>query len=232
MTSPLPNSLPPPLPAEPQRVFVVDDDEAFRVTVGKALRSAGFRVECFANALDCLEPAVAQAPDCIVLDLRMPRVSGLRVQRILAERGVESPLIFLTGRAGVSDAVDALQHGAFDFLEKPVTAAQLVERIRAAIEHSVLQRAWRREREAAAATLAGLGAREREVCSLLARGLPSKLIAQQMGISIRTVEHHRARILKKCGADSAADLVRLTLLAEELERSRSLTAMRADPSAQ
>ena len=192
-------------------VFVVDDDYDVRSSIALLLRSVGIEARCFDTAEALLAALDAASAGCVVTDVRMPGMSGLELQRELARRGLALPVILVTGHADVPMAVGAMKSGALDFLEKPFGDQQLIDRVQAALR---LDAARREERGAAAAVrdrLAGLTPREREVMELVVTGKPNKIIARELGLSTRTVEIHRARVMEKMGAGSLAELVRMVV---------------------
>jgi two-component system response regulator FixJ len=190
-------------------VFVVDDDEALRSALVQLLESAGFAVASYADGLAFLEDCVDDRPGCVLLDVAMPGLSGLEVQEALRGRGLRAPIVFLTGHGDIPMAVRAVQAGAVDFLEKPVTGAALLERVRRALAIDQEQRSERALRQEIAARHRRLSAREREVMRLVASGSSSKEIARVLGISVRTVEAHRVHVMHKMGASNLAELVSL-----------------------
>lgn len=194
-------------------VFVVDDDEAVRASVAMLLESVTLPVETFASGREFLDAWAGDRPGCLVLDLRMPGLSGLELQERLAERGSRLPIIFLTGHGDVPDAVAAMRAGAVDFLRKPFRDQDLLDRIQQALEVDRARRTAAGERAELAARLERLTPREREVLDRVVAGQPNKQIAAELGVSDRTVEIHRARAMAKMEAASLAELVRLVLRA-------------------
>lgn len=202
-------------------VYLVDDEDVVRDALAWLLRSRRLLSEGFASA-EAFEawlaprladesgsgPAWPASPACLVLDVRMPGTSGLVLFERLAERGLlpALPIIFLTGHGDVPTAVSAVKRGAFDFVEKPFSNNTLVDRIEQALRQSAQALQARRTRRHAAQALDELTAREREVMTLVIEGLPNKLIADQLAISVRTVEVHRARVFEKMGVKSAVEL--------------------------
>ena len=190
-------------------LYVVDDDEAFRDSLRWLLESSGYRVAAFAAGADFLQHYHADAGACLVLDVRMPGSSGLELQQELNRRGSMLPVVFVTGHGDVAMAVKALKSGAFDFIEKPFKDEALL----ALIEKAAAARATARVKEAArqdtAARLATLTQREREIMDRVIAGRRNKAIAQELGISVKTVEIHRSRVMEKMGADSLAALVQM-----------------------
>jgi RNA polymerase sigma factor (sigma-70 family) len=206
----------------PPTVFVVDDDLAIRQSLHWLIASAGWPVETYASAQEFLDSYQAGRPGCLVLDVRMAGLSGLELQDRLAAQEVCLPIIIITGHGDVPMAVRALKAGALDFLEKPFPDQVLLDRIRQALEQDARARdAWARQQELRA-RLARLTPREREVMDLVVAGKPNKVIAAQLGVSDKTVEAHRAKLMEKMQADNVADLVRLVLtltgLADEKPR--------------
>ena len=196
-------------------VFIVDDDAAVREALAWLLRSRRLHSESFDSAEAFAAALQARAPlrhsACLLLDIRMGALSGLALfEQLLAQGALATlPVIFLTGHADVRTAVDAVQRGAFDFYEKPFSDNALVDRIEQALRASGAQLAAQRAQAALAARLTELTERERDVMQLVAQGLPNKLIADQLGISVRTVEVHRARVFDKMQVKSAVELANL-----------------------
>jgi FixJ family two-component response regulator len=187
-------------------IFVVDDDEMMRDTLLAVLAPEGCRVTCFAEGQSFLLAARARTPACILLDVNMPDRSGLDVLRELDAPHYPAPILIVSGQRDVPTAVNAIKGGALDFIEKPFEAAAVVARVRDAIN------GWaRRALLADVRGAAQLTSREREVLVLLTSGASNKEAGRTLGISPRTVEVHRARIMDKLGAKNAADLVRLVL---------------------
>jgi two-component system response regulator FixJ len=192
-------------------VFVVDDDEAVRKSLAWLIGSVGLAVKAYESADAFLASWAEERPGCLVLDVRMPGMSGLELQDALARRGSSLPVIIVTGHADVPMAVRAIRAGAADFVEKPFSAVRLLESIRGAIA--------RRAPSATAADpalrqrFADLTPREREVLEQMVIGLPNKLIAHRLGMSPRTVEIHRGRVMQKTGANSLSHLVRMAVRA-------------------
>jgi len=207
------------MPQPEPTVFVVDDDRAMRESLTWLLDSVGLRVRSYATAADFLAEHDPAQPGCLVLDVRMPGMSGLDLQAELARRGVELPTIVITGHAEVSMAVRAVKAGAIDFIEKPFSDQLLLDRVRQALEIDLEVREVRRRREDALRRLATLTAREREVLNLVVAGKQNKEIASELGVSPKTVEVHRAHVMSKMCVDSLAELIRITLLAGEIREN-------------
>lgn len=202
-------------PASNATVFIVDDDASVREALAWLLRSRHLLSDSYASAEE-FEAMLAGGlslshPCCLLLDVRMPGMSGLALFDKLAERGLLQPMpvIFLTGHADVPTAVDMVKRGAFDFCEKPFSDNALVDRIEQALERSAQTLAARRAHDELQARLTELTDRERDVMQLVAKGLPNKLIADQLSISVRTVEVHRARVFDKMEVKSAVELANL-----------------------
>jgi two-component system, LuxR family, response regulator FixJ len=194
-------------------VFVVDDDPAMRQSLRWLIESVNVGVETYATAQDFLAAYDPDRPGCLVLDVRMPGMGGLDLQAELARREIEVPVIIITGYAEVPTAVRALKSGALDFIEKPFSDQLLLDRIQQAIASDRQARVRRHERAALAARVAQLTPREREVMQLVVAGSSNREIAAELGLSVKTVEVHRARVMEKMKVDSLADLVRLVLSA-------------------
>lgn len=202
-------------PPEECLVHVVDDDAALRRSLRFLLDSVGWKVQLYGSAEEFLEVAAAPTrPSCLLLDIRMPAMSGLELQQVLRERGVLMPILFMTGHADVSMAVQAMKSGASDFIEKPFKDQMLLDAVSAAIRRSAEALAEAQRRDTALALLAALSPREKEAARLIALGQPNKLIAAALGISEKTVHIHRQHVMEKAGISSAAELARLMLRAD------------------
>lgn len=193
-------------------VFVVDDEAPMRNALQRLFESAGLAVEAYATAQEFLDSCRPDTAGCLVLDVRMPGMSGLELQQELASRDVKIPVVFLTGSADVPMAVQAMQAGAVDFLEKPFENEILLARVREALERGARMQHDAGLRAGIEQRLARLTPREREVMELMVAGRLSKTIADMLGVSPRTVQIHRGRIMEKMQAPSLADLVRMALL--------------------
>lgn len=196
-------------------VFVVDDDEAVRTSLKLLLRSVGLPVETASSAQEFLDRFDAERPGCLVLDIRMPGLSGLELQERLNAMHAMIPVVFITGHGDVPMAVEAMQHGAVDFIQKPFRDQDLLDRINQALEKDRDNRAGLRERDSIRAHIADLTPREKEVLDLVTAGKANKVIAGDLDVSQRTVEIHRARVMEKMGASSLAHLVRMVIAAGE-----------------
>ncbi len=190
-------------------VFVVDDDVGVREALRRLVESIGLTADTYPNAAVFLENLDTDRPGCLVLDVRLPGMSGLELQKELADRGVQLPVVMMTAYPDVSVAVEAMKAGAFDFLEKPFPAQRILDSIQAAIaQDSRLRRQQARHREVQA-RLAQLSPREREVMDLVAEGQTSSAIASHLGLRKKTVEVYRSHINRKMGARNVADLIRM-----------------------
>ncbi len=192
-------------------VFVVDDDEAVRDSLAMLMRSVGIEVETHAHAGDFLAAYDPQRPGCLVLDIRMPGISGLDLQHRLGEEGALLPIIFITGHGDVPMAVKAIQNGAVDFIQKPFHDQALLDRIQQALRLDAERRRSLELRAEIARRLDRLSPRERQVLDLVVAGNANKVIAGRLGLSQRTVEIHRAKVMEKMEADSLAHLVRMVM---------------------
>jgi FixJ family two-component response regulator len=195
----------------PQTVYVVDDDDAVRNSLRMLLKSAGVHAEASASAQEFLSSYEVSQPGCLVLDVRMPGMSGLEMQHELNLRGATIPVIFITGHGDIPMAVEAMQHGAFDFLQKPFRDQELLDRVQRALVRDTEYRARLRHTDRIRDRLASLSPREREVLDLVTQGKANKMVAGDLGVSQRTVEIHRAHVMQKMEAGSLAELVRMMM---------------------
>jgi FixJ family two-component response regulator len=197
-------------------IHIVDDEASLRRALVFLLESAGWQVAAHESAEAFLaawtEPA---APGCLILDIRMPMMSGLELQRILNERGIHLPVIFLTGHADVSIAVQAMKHGACELIEKPFKDQTLLDAVGQAVRTDLAHRDVDSTRQALRSRLDKLSPRELEVARLIVEGLPNKTIGQRLDISERTVQVHRLHVMEKLGIHSAAELTQLILKADK-----------------
>jgi FixJ family two-component response regulator len=199
----------------PGIVYVVDDDEAFRDSVAWLLQTNGYQARLFADAesfLAEIKPGIGGPPRCVVLDVRMPGLSGPQAHDALADRGIELPVIFVTAHADVPIAVSAIKKGAFDFIEKPFAEGELLKRIEEALSFATESQAQQTQIASIHARLASLSERERQVLDAVVTGKMNKTIAYDLDISIKTVEAHRARVMEKMQATSLAHLIRMVAL--------------------
>ena len=200
--------------AEPT-VFIVDDDRSIGRMMERMMRSVGLNHRLFHSADEFLNAFTSASAGCLVLDIRMPGISGLELQKTLNDRGCKMPIIFMTGYADVTMAVDAMQNGAFGFVEKPFRPQLLLDRINDALRADSERRAQSLEARHVHERLARLTGREHEVLRLIVDGKTNKEIAKDLALSRRTVETHRARAMDKLEANSVAELVRLYLAAKD-----------------
>ena len=205
-------------------VAIVDDDEAVRSSTASLLTRAGFAVKVFENGDDFLSTELFEPVTCILLDMRMPGSNGLAVMRALDARGESPAVIVITGHGEVSLAVEAMKLGAYDFLEKPYEAEALLARIEDARKSRANAHVGGGVKAKAAALVADLSGRQREVLQGVVRGLQNKVIAFELALSVRTVEAYRAQLLHRLGCRGTADAVRLAIAAGFLEESAAKAA--------
>ena len=207
---------------EPQpTVFIVDDDEAVRSSLRLLLKSVGLPATGMPSARQFLETYDPQQPGCLILDVRMPGMSGIELQQQLNLRGAVIPVIFITGHGDIPMAVEAMRQGAFDFLQKPFRDQDLIDRVQRALAKDKADRAELGHRSRTRDRLETLTPREQEVLRLVTSGKPNKVMAGDLGVSQRTVEIHRARVMEKMGANSLAQLVRMIMDLEATEQQRT-----------
>jgi FixJ family two-component response regulator len=195
-----------------QTIYVVDDDRAVRDSLALLLRSVGLKSKQFESAQHFLDAYDPDWSGCIVLDIRMPGMSGMELQEVLSEKGTSLPIIFLTGHGDVPMAVEAMHEGAFDFLQKPFRDQELLDRINQALAWELENRSEKEKRTDVIGRYEQLTPREKEVMACVVLGQANKVIAMDLDLSQRTVEIHRSRVMSKMQARSLAELVRLALL--------------------
>jgi len=195
-------------------VFVVDDDEAVRRSLEALVKSVGLNVETFASGQEFLAAYNPDRPGCLVLDIRMPGMSGTELQESLRQRGCILPIIIITGHGDVPIAVHAMKHGAVDFIEKPFSKQLLLDRIHEAITRDERARTQSGRQARIQSRLATLTPRERQVLNLVAEGKPNKRIAAELGVSKKTVEVHRSHVMRKMQAGSLAEVVEQVVTAK------------------
>ena len=196
-------------------VYVVDDDDAVRNSIRLLLKTVGHAVTMYPSPEEFLGAYNDDHPGCLLLDIRMPKMNGLELQQILNRRGAIIPVVFISGHADVPIAVEAMQHGAFDFLQKPFRDQDLLDRVQRALDRDAANRRQLTEISRIRGRIDTLTPREREVLQLVAAGKLNKVIAAELNVSPRTVEIHRARVMEKMEAPSLAQLVRMVM---EVER--------------
>jgi RNA polymerase sigma factor (sigma-70 family) len=194
-------------------VYVVDDDASIRELLTWLMKREGIRVAAFASAQEFLASWRDEGPGCLVLDLHMPGMSGLDLQKYLIDHGVPIPVVFLSGQADVTNAVHAVKSGAVDFIEKPFDYRRIVEVLRDCLRRDSEERPRRAKGREVARRLASLSQREREVLDRVVAGRTNREIAEALDISVKTVEAHRAHLMEKLEVGSVAELVQATLSA-------------------
>jgi two-component system response regulator FixJ len=199
---------------EQRIVHLIDDDAAVRDAVGLLLRAEGFRVHPYDSAMAFLKAASANAEGCVLTDVRMPRMNGIELIAKMKEERISIPVVVLTAHADVPLAVEAMKLGAVDLLEKPFEDEALIAAVRAALNRRNAEERRSRENQAIKSRLASLTRRENEILAGLLKGLSNKVIAHELGISIRTAEVHRANIMAKMRAGNLAELVKMALAAQ------------------
>jgi RNA polymerase sigma factor (sigma-70 family) len=209
-----------PQPSPEPTVFIVDDDEVVARSLRWLIESIKLRVSTFGNAQAFLDGYRPELPGCLVLDVRMPGMSGIELQEQMRIRQWKIPVLFITGHGDVQMAVRAIKAGAFDFIEKPFNDQDLLDRIQCALAKDTERRRTDAERITLLRRVESLTQREREVMHLVVDGLPNKLIADQLGLSSKTVEVHRARVMEKMCAHSISDLVKMALKEEQLRSTQ------------
>jgi FixJ family two-component response regulator len=190
-------------------VFVVDDDESVRQSLKNLIGSVGLKVQAFASAQEFLRSKLTDVPGCLVLDVRLPGLSGLDLQKRMVEAGMEMPIIFITGHGDIPMTVRAIKAGAVEFLTKPFRDQDLLDAIQQALERDRVAREQRGKIEELRSRFDSLTPREREVMGLVVAGLLNKQIAGELGTSETTIKIHRHQVMEKMGAGSLAELVRM-----------------------
>jgi FixJ family two-component response regulator len=195
--------------ADDATVFVIDDDDQMRAAMQRLLKSVGLRAEAFANPQEFLRRKLPDGPSCLILDVRLPGMSGLDVQRKLTETGLQIPVIFITGHGDIPMTVKAMKSGAVEFLTKPFRDQDLLDAIQQALQRENELREQQHEIQELQDRYQTLTAREREVMGLLASGMLTKQIASRLGTSEITAQVHRGQVMRKMGANSPAELGRM-----------------------
>ena len=193
-----------------QLVFVIDDDASMREAIGRLLRAIGLTVRTFGSAREFLSTPLPDIPACVVLDVRLPGLSGLDLQREMVEKGIHVPVIFITGHGDIPMSVQAMKAGAVEFLTKPFRDQDLLDAVRSGIHRDREGRKERTELAALREGLSHLTRRERQVMALVVAGLLNKQIALRLGTSEKTIKIHRSQVMRKMHADSLAELVRMS----------------------
>jgi len=196
--------------APTQLVFVIDDDASIRDAISRLLHAIGLTVRTFGSAREFLQHRLPDIPACLVLDVRLPGLSGLDLQREMVERGIHVPVIFITGHGDIPMSVQAMKAGAVEFLTKPFRDQDLLDAVRSGIQRDRKGRKERAEVAKLREDLGQLTSREREVMSLVVAGFLNKQIALRLGASEKTIKIHRGRVMQKMRADSLADLVKMS----------------------
>jgi FixJ family two-component response regulator len=195
-------------------VFVVDDDPEIRRSLTRLLEEVDLAVQTYSSAREFLEAYDPGCQGCLVLDVRMPGTDGIALQKTLKEKGISLPVIIITGHGDVPMAVEAMQRGALDFIEKPFRAQPLLERINQALTQGAENHRRQAEKDAVAARVALLTARQRQVMALMAAGETTKTIAASLELSVKTVDYHRAKVMETMQARSMVDLARMLQVVE------------------
>lgn len=195
-------------------VFIVDDDEAVRDSLRMLMKSVGYKTECYGSANEFLKAYEPDKAGCLVLDVRMPDMSGIELQARLATMHSMLPIVFITGHGDMEMAVHAMQAGAVDFIRKPFSDQSFLDRIQQTVKRDLQNREVLQQLQTIRRRIESLTPRERQVMEMVAAGKPNKVIAVDLGVSDRTVEIHRARVMKKMEASSLPHLVRMVIKAE------------------
>nr|WP_208321374.1 response regulator transcription factor [Thiohalophilus thiocyanatoxydans] len=196
-------------------IHVVDDDQAVRESIEWLIESVGLNIRTYASANEFLENYTEDSLGCLILDVRMPGISGLDLQHILTERGIDLSVVFVTGHGDVPMAVRALKNGAVDFIEKPFNDQLLLDTIQSAVQKHSQRLKQRAELENLQTRYDNLTTREQEVMDRVVTGKPNRDVGGELGISVKTVEVHRAKVMEKMRARSIADLVKMAMMMRE-----------------
>jgi FixJ family two-component response regulator len=196
-------------------IHVVDDDQAVRESIEWLIESVGLSIRTYGSAHEFLDNYTEDSLGCLILDVRMPGISGLDLQHILIDRGIDLPIVFVTGHGDVPMAVRALKNGAVDFIEKPFNDQVLLDTIQSAVQKHRNRLKQRAELENLQARYENLTTREQEVMDRVVTGKPNRDVGEELGISVKTVEVHRAKVMEKMQARSIADLVKMAMMMHE-----------------
>jgi RNA polymerase sigma factor (sigma-70 family) len=196
-------------------IHIVDDDQAVRESIQWLIESVGLNIETYGSANEFLDNYAEDSLGCLILDVRMPGISGLDLQHILADRGIDLPIVFVTGHGDVPMAVRALKNGAVDFIEKPFNDQVLLDTIQSAVQKHRERLKQRAELENLQTRYDNLTTREQEVMDRVVTGKPNRDVGEELGISVKTVEVHRAKVMEKMQARSIADLVKMAMMMHE-----------------
>jgi FixJ family two-component response regulator len=200
--------------SEPAMVFVIDDDRSVRKSLARMLDAAHYAVELFESASEFLAHAACPGSSCVIVDVQMPGLNGIELQKALIERGREEQLVFITGHGNIPMCAEAMKAGAVDFLPKPFKRKELLESIDRALTRSAEQRHRASEKNQARALIEKLTPREFQVMELVATGLLNKQVGAELGMAVKTVKTHRAHVMRKLGITSVAELMRVLQQAE------------------
>jgi FixJ family two-component response regulator len=206
-------------PQQDAMVFIIDDDAALREALAALFRSVGLQVKLFASAAEFRQTSLPDVPSCLVLDIRLPGLGGLEFQADLAKANIQIPIIFMTGHGDIPMSVRAMKAGAVEFLTKPFRDQDMLDAVQLAIEQNRKQRRDAVARLKLKANFETLSPREQQIMSLVAAGLMNKQIAAEIGVSEVTVKVHRGSVMRKMGAKSIADLVRMSDALDIRQRS-------------
>lgn len=202
-------------------VFVIDSESQIRDDISSLVQSVGLKAQTYGSATEFLEELDPEAPGCLIMDVRLPGMNGLQLQRELKNRGCIAPVIFVSRHGDIPTVVRAVRRGALNFVEKPYREEALLACVQSAVELDRERREEHRLQKHVQKLLDGLTRRERDVLDRMLTGKPNKITARELGISIRTVEIHRSRILQKMGAEQASDVVRMLLMAGQVAGEHS-----------
>lgn len=205
-------------------IRIVDDDPTILKSVSLMLKYEGYNVECWGDALEFLKGDVPSKPGCIVLDIKMPGMTGIELQKLLVERGSETPIIFLTAHGDVEIAVESMKVGAVDFLQKPLNPKKFLDIIQKCVEQDLIRRSLGMESREVTENWKKLTEREKQISVLVAEDLSSKVIGNRLGVSKRTVENHRANLYKKLNLNAPDQLKNFVATIKELGIEKNVSS--------